>query len=202
MASAFKNHAARMAGGVKHLKPSFPEKLKGGRIEKIGDYFNMIFQDYKTVVVETIQDIKKQPVKSSFYISTLAGLGWLYKTNPSETSFRTQLIHSSQDLLLIGEPIRNPTSDNHIQDLSLTLKDGKLRFLSLGILTLVWRTQHSHWTGLYDAQCKQLKPQWSEFHKHIVDVGVLGRWIYLDKAMIDYDINTEEWDEDGKSKLV
>ncbi|XP_046566674.1 mitochondrial import inner membrane translocase subunit Tim29-like [Haliotis rubra] len=202
MASAFKNHAARMAGGVKQFKPSFPEKLKGGRIEKIADYFNMIFQDYKTVVVETIQDIKKYPMKSSIYISTLAGLGLLYKTNPSETSFRTRLIHSSQDLLLVGEPIRNPTSDNHIQDLALTLKDGKLRFTSLGILTLVWRTQHSHWSGLYDAQCKQLKPQWSEFHKHVVDVGVLGKWIYLDKAMIDYDINPEEWDEDGRSKHV
>ena len=30
-------------------------------------------------------------------------------------------------------------------------------------------------------------------HRNIVDVGVLGRWIYLRREMEDYDISDEEW---------
>ena len=51
--------------------------------------------------------------------------------------------------------------------------------------------------GIYEAKCKYIKPHWTEFHKTIIDVGVFGRWRNLEASMKDYDVNPEEWKEDG-----
>ena len=169
------------------------ERLKGGRIERIGKYLLSILNDYKVAVVDLGKDMKSRPVKAGIYLSILAGTGVLVKTKPSTDSYNAAVIEKTHDLLLIGDLIRNKHSEEYVKDIVSSLKDGQLRFLNLGVCRLVWRSDYSSWLKLYNAQCTHLKPRWIEFHKHVVDVGVCGQWIYLDRAMEDYDINDDEW---------
>ncbi|XP_041360883.1 LOW QUALITY PROTEIN: mitochondrial import inner membrane translocase subunit Tim29-like [Gigantopelta aegis] len=169
------------------------ERLKGGRMERIGNYFLNILNDYKQAFVDLGQDMKSRPIKSGIYLGLLGAFGVLVKTKPSVDSYNAELIEKAHDLLLIGDLIRNKYSDEYLRDVVSSLKDGRLRFLNLGVCRVVWRSNYSSWVKLYDAQCKQLKPRWTEFHKQVVDIGVCGRWIYLDRAMEEYDVSEDEW---------
>ena len=161
------------------------------------DYFKNILDDYKTVAIETVTDMKARPVKSSFYISLITGAVVLIKTRPTETDFDTQLIDHSQDLMLVSDMIRNPGSESFVKKVSTLKSEGRLKYVNLLVCALLRETNYSSELGIYEANCKYIKPHWTEFHKTIVDVGLFGKWFNLNEAMKDYDINPQEWKEDG-----
>jgi len=162
-----------------------------------GNYLMNIVNDYKTVFVEIGQDMKRRPIKSSIYISLLTTGGVMYKTNPGAKEFHARLTESVTELMLVSDLIRNPSSAKAIDKLVELDSQTRLRCYSLGLFSIMCVKHCSPEVGLYASTCKYLKPHWTEFHKTIVDVGVFGRWIYIEKAMEDYDINSDEWMEDG-----
>ncbi|XP_061167884.1 mitochondrial import inner membrane translocase subunit Tim29-like [Saccostrea echinata] len=182
---------------LQRVKPTLPDKWKGGKIEKIGNYIYNIYNDYKVVAQETIQDCKNNPVKASIYISFLSFFGLLYKTNPTERDFKQELLDDAHEMLLIGEPIRNVNTDRYLCSLLEAQRDGRLRYRSLLFFSLVYFDNMSHESDLFEARCKLIKPHWKDFHKSIVEVGILGRFVNLRKAMEDYDVNPQEWNEQG-----
>jgi len=189
-----------MASITRVLK--FSEKLKTGRLGKIGKYFRSIYEDYRTVAVETWADMKKAKVKSAVYITSLTGSGVLIATNPSETLFYEQLVNNLNDLMMVGDPIRNVNSENHTQMLSRYWNERRLRRFTFGVCSVMWVDNFDRQVDLYEAQCKHLKVGWLDWWKTVVDVGVAGRWRYLDRAMLDYDINPEEWPDEKTNKKV
>lgn len=162
-----------------------------------GSFIYNIINDYKVVAQETIQDCRDCPVKASFYISLLSFVGVLYKTNPTEREFRQELIEDAQEMLLIGEPIRNVNTDKYLCGLLEAQRDGRLRYQSLLLFSIIYFDNLSKESDLYEARCKLIKPHWMDFHKNVVEVGILGRFLNLRKAMLDYDVNPEEWDAQG-----
>ena len=154
-----------------------------------------IVNDYKEVGKEILQDMKSHPVKSSVYMGTIGTIIYFNKHNPTEDSFRHQLQNNANDLLLLSDLIRNPDSDNHIQKLVRSYNEGLVRRLSLGVCSFMWLDNYDKDVDVYQARCKSLKVGWLEMKDRIIDVGVLDRWIYMEKAMIDYDINPVEWEE-------
>ncbi|GAB1603131.1 mitochondrial import inner membrane translocase subunit Tim29-like [Argonauta hians] len=186
---------------IRH-KVTFPEKLKGGRIEKIADYFHNIYSDYKLVAVETVQSMRERPVKASAYVSLISAVGLLIKSNPNENSFLMEIMENANKLALVGQPIRSPRTEKHINFLTENMRDRKLVHINLGVLSLIYEDNYSQGLGLYAAQCGKLKTPWLEIYKNIVDVGISGYWVYLDSAMKDYDINEDEWDNDGNPKKI
>ena len=158
-----------------------------------GAYLKVIAEDYKMVAIETAQDMKARPVKSSIILGILGSVGYLIATNPDETSYREHIISCSNDLLQLSDLIRNPSSDKHIHDIMWAYNQGRVRRFTLGVCSFMWIDHYSKDADIYEAKCKHLKVGWTEFHKYIVDVGVNGRWLNLEKAMIDYDINPNEW---------
>lgn len=162
-----------------------------------GSFIYNIINDYKVVAQETIQDCRDRPVKASFYISLLSFVGVLYKTNPTEREFRQELIEDAQEMLLIGEPIRNVNTDKYLCGLLEAQRDGRLRYQSLLLFSIIYFDNLSKESDLYEARCKLIKPHWMDFHKNVVEVGISGRFLNLRKAMLDYDVNPEEWDAQG-----
>ena len=154
-----------------------------------------IASDYKEVGKEILQDMKTHPFKSTVYISTIGVTVYFCKHNPTEDNFREQLQNNANDLLLLSDLIRNPVSDNHIQKLVRSYNEGLVRRLNLGICSLMWLDNYDKQVDVYQAQCKSLKVGWLEMRDRIIDIGVLDKWIYMEKAMIDYDINPAEWKE-------
>lgn len=71
--------------------------------------------------------------------------------------------------------------------------EGRLRHLSVGVFTLVYRSDFDPDAMLYEAQCSSLSVPWRELPQRVLDVGFLGRWWILDSKMKDYDVNEEEF---------
>ncbi|KAK3090068.1 hypothetical protein FSP39_008932 [Pinctada imbricata] len=167
----------------------------------MSNYFYNIYHDYKTAGLETLQDCKEKPVKATVYIGSLLTLFTLYKTNPRESDYEEALIEGTNEMLLIGKDIRNPNTDKYLFSILDAKRDRRLRYTSLLFFSIVYFDTCSSDAKIFEGTCKLVKPHWTEFHRHIADVGVFNRFIYLNKAMIDYDVNTDEWTEDGKPRI-
>jgi hypothetical protein len=163
-----------------------------------GGYFQNIFNDYRAAFLDMVQDMKDAPRKTTFYLTLVASGVVLAKTNPSKVSFEIALAECHHEILMLGPPIRNRISDNHIQMLQSHFREGTLRITNCVFFSLVWTTANDPAVDRFDAQCGLVKPRWRDFHKTVVDVGVLGRWLELRKYMVDYDINPDEWDAEGQ----
>ncbi|XP_052067064.1 mitochondrial import inner membrane translocase subunit Tim29-like [Mytilus californianus] len=186
---------------ITKFKPTVPTKLKGGKLERLGNYLFNIFNDYRVVFNETLQDIKNRPVKASFYGSLLTTSIIMLKTNPSEQNFKSEIVECSNSLSSVGELIRNPQSDNHVTTLMTAMKDNTLKVRNLKFFTLVSMREFPVHSGLFEANCTYARPHWTEWYKSVVDVGIFGRWVFLHKAMKDYDVNPDEWLPDGQPKI-
>ncbi|PVD22643.1 hypothetical protein C0Q70_15898 [Pomacea canaliculata] len=184
------------------LRPNSPDKLNNTRLGRIAQYFLNIAVDYKAAVSEMIADMRSHPGKTAVYVSVLTAAATLARTNPSETSFHVAVTESAHELLLLGESIRNHHSDDHVQSLLQASLNGTLRYSNCGLFSLMWIADCSPVVNTYKSQCKLVKPRWSQFHQHIVDIGILGRWHKLYQAMHDYDVNMEEWDATGKKRTL
>lgn len=145
------------------------------------------------MLTDTVQDIRTSPVKAAIYTSAIGLIGYFVKTNPNEVQFYSQLTECTNDLAMVGDSIRNSKSDSHIQHLILCANAGLLRRFSLGVLSVMWVDNFDPDVDLYEARCKLLKVGWLNWRERIVDFGILGHWRWLDRAMIDYDINPDEW---------
>lgn len=147
--------------------------------------------------------MKNRPFKAGIYLSILATAGVFFKLNPNRYDYQTALLENANELSLVGEPIRNPTAVHHIESRLWEFKDDKLRYLNLGVCTLIWVARFNSTAELYEAKCSHLDSQWVKFHEDVVDVGVLGHWLNLEKAMEEYDVNPTEWEtsttEDSKT---
>ncbi|ELT94598.1 hypothetical protein CAPTEDRAFT_178561 [Capitella teleta] len=164
--------------------------------KRIEFYLKQIYYDYREALIETGQSMKEKPVKTGVILSTLVLCRYLSKHNPSEGSFHDQLVRHRQDLMLLGGPIRNPESDNHIQTIAQQCNAGVLRRFSLGVCSVMWEDRFDPAVNNYEARCKDLSVGWVEMWSRVVDFGILDRWTWMEMAMMDYDINPTEWPQD------
>ncbi|KAK6990523.1 Mitochondrial import inner membrane translocase subunit Tim29 [Biomphalaria glabrata] len=168
-------------------------KVKVGLFRRLGNYFLNILNDYKAVALETAQDIKDRPGKTSIYFAGIITAGIFIKANPSAADLDEAVIESAHELSLLSSSIRNKDSDSFISQLSSAHRDGRLHHTSLMLCSLVWLSDYCEDLDLYEAQCKYTQLPWYEFHKKIVDVGFLGKFIKLSDKMKNYDVNEDEW---------
>lgn len=135
-------------------------------------------------------------MKSGIYCSILGSLLCLGKKNPSMTDFEENLINNTNELLQVGEKIRNPISNDHMQKLVGFSNEGLLRRTSFGVCSFLWFDNYDASVDVYEARCKHLKIGWLEmFQERLLDIGFWGKWWFIEKAMEDYDINPNEWVE-------
>ena len=147
------------------------------------------------VAVETMEDMKARPIKSAIYLSILGTGFYFTKQNPSESTFHRQLVDYNNELLLLGDAIRNPRSDHHVETVTRWHNQGRLRRFTFIVFSVMWLDNFDRCVDVYEARAPSLKVRWRDMPSRVVDVGVLGRWWWLDDAMLDYDINPEEWGE-------
>lgn len=145
--------------------------------------------------MEAAQDAKQHPFKTSLYFALLSVAAYFMKTNPTKWQFEAQLTDCANDIAVVGEPIRSPNSDRYVQHLVCCANAGLLRRTTFGIFSIMWIDNYDQAVDVYEARCKLLKVGWFELPERIVDIGILGHWRWLEKAMIDYDINPAEWED-------
>ncbi|XP_049799316.1 mitochondrial import inner membrane translocase subunit Tim29 [Schistocerca nitens] len=161
--------------------------------EKLRLYLINLAKDYQEATLDLVKDAKANKRRSFI---TAVGLGFAVccsLTNPDEESFRRDVIMCNQDIMLVGKPIRNPASVQHMEHIESCYNRGFIRSLNLGLFSLIWVDNRSKSSAAYSAQCSYLRPSFFTFHKHVIDVGFLGRWWWLNSVMTDYDINPVEF---------
>ncbi|KAJ7989641.1 hypothetical protein DPEC_G00306640 [Dallia pectoralis] len=172
--------------------------VKGTRWErvkksKLGLWLSGMSRDYKEACREIVVGAWERPIKASVYLSLLGGAGVCIYTNPDDTSFETTVMDRANQLGLLTPWIRSGTSDGHVQKLAKLRNEGRLRHLSLGMVSLSYFSDYDPDASLYEARCSNLSVPWRELHTRVLDVGFVGRWWILERKMKDYDVNVEEF---------
>ncbi|XP_038048428.1 mitochondrial import inner membrane translocase subunit Tim29-like [Patiria miniata] len=195
--------AASMAGRISksHLllntlsrsKVTIPERFKEGWPGKAGAYIANIFRDYKGATLEIFTDARDRPIKAAIYATLVSCTAIAAWNNPDKKSYEKAILNASNDLALLSDAIRNKASDRHLQEVMRLRNEGRIRQLNLVVCSVMWRDDYGPLLGLYDSQCEYLRPGWRDFDKRVLDVGFMNRWYYLDKAMVEYDVNEEEF---------
>lgn len=182
--------------------PKMPEKLKGGRIERVVNFWKNLVIDYKEACQDIGKAAKAKPLKAGVYGSL--GLMALYanKHNPNERSFYEHQIIVNQDLTMVPQASRNPTTYEWQADVTRAMNAGLLRSWNFGLFTIMWRADYAPEVGHVKAKCKYLEPGYLDVftQNRIVDIGFCDRWLMASRAMKEYDVNPEEWDEQGRPK--
>ncbi|XP_077476206.1 mitochondrial import inner membrane translocase subunit Tim29 [Stigmatopora argus] len=160
---------------------------------KAGTWSRSLLSDYKEACSEMVVGMWEHPVKASVSFTVLGGVFACFSSKPDYSSFEAALLKHANQLGLLSSWIRNATSDSHVQSLLQLRNEGRLFHVNLGLLSLIYFTDHSPDTTLYEAHCSSLAKQWREFPRCIMDVGFVGRWWNLDSKMTNYDINEDEF---------
>ena len=71
-----------------------------------------------------------------------------------------------------------------------------------GVCSFMWVDDYSSESDLFKVKCSPLKVGWRDMPQRIIDIGVLGKWWWIEKAMVDYDIHEEDWEDQITTKQI
>ena len=174
-------------------KENLQQNVKQSLSKKLSTYLKLVYADYKEVFLDLYKGSKKHPIRSSLYFLTAGGLFYLTKHNPDQTTYRNQLIESSEKLILVSKTIQNPKSLNYLQEIEKYYNEGVIRRLNLILFSIIWIDNNDNNCVIYKSVCPYLRPRYSDYFQRIIDVGVLDKYWLLDKFMTDYDVNESEF---------
>ena len=108
---------------------------------------------------------------------------------PSEHSYYAELLDWSNELSLVNQMEQNQVSKSHIDRTLDLYASNRLRYINLGLVAIVMEIPTYPECKNYHNTCVHLQPRWWTFHNRIVDIGMYGRWVVIQRKMLDYDIN-------------
>ena len=167
-------------------------QLESVRDSRLGKPLYLIYVDYKSVFLDFCSFIYKRPFRAVFNMSIVGVFAGVWVKNPDEESYTVRLKENANTLLLLSDKVRNPKSNAYVKRLMELHLENRLKNYNLGFFSLVLEQDYSHTSCYYEARCYNLKQRWIYMYKNIVDIGFLGKWYFLEKAMLDYDVNEEE----------
>ncbi|VDN60294.1 unnamed protein product [Dracunculus medinensis] len=165
----------------------------------IFEYGKTIANDYKTVFVDAFVEARRKPVKAMLISACLCGLGYAYKTNPSESDFLESFVERRVQLTLLPIAIHNRKTDEAMQRLTKYIQHNRLEYYNFIFFSIVLRREYGKQMGIYYSTDPNLKDWWwRRLPKNFVDFGAFGRWYNLEKYFVDYDINENEFEQNDK----
>lgn len=179
-------------GKVNRINNMFLPQFESLKRRKLGRSALNIFVDYKAVFVDFCQQAKDKPLRFLTALATLCGLYYVYEQNPDVDSYDDAVLECANELLQISHVIRNPSSDSYVQKILKFRSQERIRIQSFGLVSVVWVSEFGPDCDLYENHCYYTQPRWKTFPRKVIDVGFLGHWYYLEKAMKDYDVNEAE----------
>ncbi|XP_004209441.2 mitochondrial import inner membrane translocase subunit Tim29 [Hydra vulgaris] len=173
------------------LFPQF-ESLKQGRLAKVF----VLYHDYKQAFLDTYKYVRTKPIRASCYLTVLGFSFYAYKNNPNFQSYRDTLLEASNQHSCISDLIRNKKSNAEIKRLMKLYSEERLRIWNFGIFSLIMINPYSEVFDAFEKHCSTIENRWNRvdtWKKRIVDIGFINRWILMEKIMLDFDINDDEF---------
>ena len=160
-------------------------------MEKWGQPLRVIFLDYVEVGKDVARGTLQRPIRSILYglIGGLVITAW--RKNPDYASFENDVLEYSNELSLCSKPLRNPRAQAYIERLIGLKSDGYLRHISFGVFSIMILRSVSPSCKNYHEVCPYLQPRLWTVYERVVDVGVWGKWLLLERHMVDFDVNQE-----------
>ena len=162
------------------------------RDSRLGKPLYLVYIDYKNVFFDLCKFVYNKPLKALRNFSFISVFVGIWYSNPERDSYIAQLMENANTLVLLSSKVRNPRTNDAIQELVKLNSENRLSVHDFGLFSLVREKKHSDVSCFYEARCYYLKERWLYMYKSIVDIGFLGKWHFLEKAMIDYDVNEDE----------
>ena len=149
---------------------------------------------------DTLKEIKDysiaKPKRAAIIWFCIGSALYLIRNNPSQECFNNQVKESYHHLLVVHESQRNPVSVEHISFLNDCVQSHCIKRLDLGIFSLLFRLDCDPKCALYTNTCDYLQPSYTEYlTKRLLDIGIAGRYRFIEHKMIDYDVNPAEWEK-------
>ncbi|XP_001355658.2 mitochondrial import inner membrane translocase subunit Tim29 [Drosophila pseudoobscura] len=166
-----------------------PERFKDTFVEKWVKYWKGLVRDYSEVALGVVKESYTKPKKALAYGTGILCLYQMAQHNPDEGVFMTQLRRDNSRMIMVPPELQNHVSAKHLLMLERAINQKKLRFLSLGICTLVWVDLFSEDDCTYPAICEFTNVGFLNFHERVIDVGFWNEFWRLKWKMHNYDVN-------------
>lgn len=163
------------------------------KISRWGQPLKRIVIDYAEVSKDLAVDAKTKPVKYAFWLILGGILTTFYTRCPDLKSYRKEIIDYSNELGLCAESARNNKTKAYIDEVSNSLDNDCMVYWNLGICALIIQQSHSLSCKNYLEICGYLQPRLWTFHRRLIDIGIWNQWITLNRVMIDFDVNEDEF---------
>ena len=151
-----------------------------------------VLSDYTYVAKDTGVYIKKHPIRFMLMCLTGCGASAMWIKNPEMNGFIEEVLDYSNEISQCSELTRNKAAQNYLQNLIMMHHTGLIRYLNLGICSLIIMNSNYKDCHNFSEKCEYLQPKWWEFHDSLLDIGFWGRWWCLEREMVDFDVNTDE----------
>ena len=130
-------------------------------------------------------------MKSVLLTSLASTLGYVSYKNPSDQHYHHNSLHNHHRLSLVHRRVRSQSSQEYIDTVQRLKSLNLLGYCNFGLFSLVYERYN-------DSECREygrvfLTPRWVEYVDRVVDIGFMGKWLRMEEAMIEYDVNDEEW---------
>jgi len=162
------------------------------RLRKWGHPLRAILEDYAEVTKELVSDARRHPLKTLSYCMSGALVIATWRKRPDYADYINDVLEYSNEIAQCSQELRNPHSEAYINSIINLDAGSHLRYISLGVCAVVLQRVHSPDCKNYHQTCKYLQPRLWLVHHRVVDVGGWGRWWWLEKNMVDFDVNEEQ----------
>ena len=163
------------------------------RATKWGTPLKNIIFDYAEVIKDIGFDSKKHPVKYLTWCLLGGVIVAFHKKRPDLKSYESEVLEYSNELGLCAASSINLSTKRYIDDVSTLLCDGCITHVNLGICSLIVRRPYSIHCSNYHQVCSHLQSRIWTFHHRVIDIGIWNKWLVLNKTMVDFDVNNEEF---------
>jgi hypothetical protein len=164
------------------------------------DYMKALMRDYTTSIKDGFKSAQDYPVRAALYTGAVGGLVALNYTNPTYASYIQRVVEANDELGLISDTIRSKRADNLVQNVFRLHAQSRLRRQNFLVFSVVLAQRHADPTCIYEARCTTLNRfELSDYLGRVLDFGIAGRWLALQTALVDCDVNEGEFAEDGSA---
>jgi hypothetical protein len=154
-----------------------------------------VANDYLMVGKDIIKYSKKKPIRFTVLSLATGTSVWLYMTNPNIDSYITEVIGYSNEISQCSSLTRNPTALSYVETIILDHSQQSLMSINCGIFSLIVKRAFYKECFNYREVCPHLKPRGiTSFRNRVVDIGIMKKWLLLERNMIDFDINDDSFD--------
>lgn len=149
--------------------------------------------DYRDVAYEVADKAQKRPFRAVVWSTGILATFLAFRTRPDKQEYVDSLLRGANEIALVAEGSRSKRAVDALQERRLAINTGKLRVVDLLFLSIVLsHPTQSEGCELYSGQCKLVRPPLLSFQDYILDVGVFGRWLVLERRLEHYDVNDDD----------